>query len=333
MKNILFTLVLLFLSLTLLWCNSNNNSNQIGNIKTEINTWSIQNETSQEIVEKSKNYIKSSDENTKNFNSDWVISNQFEKIDIINGFSTDGNFLYYLWKKIEWVDPTSFKWISWTNYYKDKNNVYFNNLWWFPLEIIKWVDVKTFELLKKDNIITEFVKHKNNIYYQSNIVNWADAETFIILGCWGNVWWGSPDCYAKDKNSIYFNANKINWISLNTFKIIKNSIYAKDENNIYYKWNIVDWADVNTFKLNDYGIEVDKNYIFSQWKKIEWSDSKTFTSIWGSYYKDSKQIYSSWLWYDLYKVEWADLETFEVIGEDWLAKDKFNRYILWGIDN
>ncbi len=87
--------------------------------------------------------------------------------------------------KVKWADLESFQVLDigqeW--YVKDKNNVYYfdcNNIL-----VIMWVDSETFKTLGNGfGRFSGYWKDKNNWYYNKNIMKWVDIETFEWLDCW-----------------------------------------------------------------------------------------------------------------------------------------------------
>lgn len=86
------------------------------------------------------------------------------------------------------IDVDTFQKIGNSEYYKDKNNVYYfiSNSDGGHLEKIKNGDQSSFELLNA----YFYAKDKNKVYYRGNNIEKADANTFevisIILGTWRN---------------------------------------------------------------------------------------------------------------------------------------------------
>jgi hypothetical protein len=129
-------------------------------------------------------------------------------------FIKDKNNVYFACKKIEWVDPQTFRILN-IFLVKDKDKVFISDFLHNRIsEVWKYIiDPKTF------NVIDLYIsKDKNNVYYFSNLrLNIAkniDAKTFVIIK--DKIW--------KDKNWCYWNINeKPIKIDCSTFKIIKNS--------------------------------------------------------------------------------------------------------------
>ena len=129
-----------------------------------------------------------------------------------------------------------------------------------------------------NKIVYDFIKDKNNVYYQGKKINGADSKTFKAL----------RNNYFKDKNNIYevisytktisgssqettSNSRenepvipvpgacvlqvisfikKINGADPNTFEILNNG-YSKDKNNVYHKGEKINGANPKTFKVNN----------------------------------------------------------------------------------
>ncbi len=196
------------------------------------------------------------------------------------------------------VDTDSFEVINGT-YIKDRDNVY--KFFWtdsdkntYSIEILKWVDSKTFELLNY-SIFYHYLDNKNYAYY------------------------------IKDKDNVYFSTRwpewqvefKLDWVDLNTFKLLWN-FYAKDNNNIYYKSDKIDWLSWKNFRIL-YSWESKGSwwYVYASTSYIS-SNNKIF------YFNDSNKGLK------YFEIENVDINSFEVINF-FYSKDKNNCYKEWKI--
>jgi hypothetical protein len=183
------------------------------------------------------------------------------------------------------------------------------------------IDAATFEIIN-----AHYAKDKNRVYhyYQSipsqtithyNILNGADPDTFEALA----------NDYAIDNGVIYKAGVTLTGVEdPSTFKSFENNhSLSKDKDNIYYLHGSI-WYDSDTsmIKLTDidpvvFGI----------------IDQPTFTVLDRAYSKDKNNVYYNLCGKggcDIYIIEGADPDTFEIIENDKLyndlAKDKNNIY-------
>lgn len=177
-----------------------------------------------------------------------------------------------------------------------------------------------------------YIYHYVGAFYSNelplNILKWVDSSTFQIIKCWDIFW-----CYIKDKNGIYFDWEQflsIWWVNISSFEVFPDAfLYAKDKEAVYFKWKIIPWANPNTFKILLY-ISTGSNF-WSDNKNIycdnqicfPWVDIKTFQLFWWDtlFAKDKNHVYRNKNWGIL---KWADTNTFE-LTQTW-AKDKNNFY-------
>ncbi len=235
--------------------------------------------------------------------------------------------VYYEWEKMEWVDVESFKSLGgW--FAKDKHQVFHN----WRLKKTQWISTNWLEIIKalwgwyESNSI--YAKSKDSVYFNWNIVEWADSETFEYLS----------DRYAKDKNNVYFPIRndhwtyilkKLSWSDPQTFEIIlcdpgsrklptRSDCYSKDKNNVYYNWEIIEWSDPGVFSV--FGINSnyakDTNNVYFRWDKLEWSHPDSFEFLlcnwgwhwfWPCYTRDKNNIY---LWDEVISI---DNKSFEIL--------------------
>jgi hypothetical protein len=141
------------------------------------------------------------------------------------------NVFNYEWV-IEWIHATSFKRYNDSDYFGDKNGVYFTRELFVKVE---GADAATFIALGN-----WYAKDRNNIYHQESILNNFDLESFQLLTY--TQWWinDRKPIYLKDKNNVYLSAffekgaELISLADSESFEILKDWYYAKDRNNIYW---------------------------------------------------------------------------------------------------
>ena len=121
--------------------------------------------------------------------------------------------------------------------------------------------------------------------------------------------------FARDDKNLYLFEYKLDGIDAKTFEKISSNI-VKDKNGLYFLEDIEkenENIEIKTRKINIKGL-----------------DLKTFEHIDDYYYKDKNNVYYE-SYNNLYKIENADLATFEVLNSPYsssiyFAKDKNNVY-------
>ena len=321
-----------------------------------------------EKMEEKKEIQKEEDKNEDPWNDYYI--------DLWNGYYKDEENIYSMWKLLEWADIETFEVIYEApnerisrNYAKDKNNIYFGsipvkNIDIESFEIISgyyfkdknWVywdgkldsketysqdyieltkledaDPETFEIIK-----LYYAKDKENIYfYDWKKLEWVDTETFEVFG---DRWW---EVYARDRNYVYFQWIKHSEVDRETFELLYtcgaySPCFARDKNHVYsmHDLSIIEWFDGATFEYLDHAHQKDKNNVHFRNKTIEWADPETFEVI-GKCPKVMWAEYSkdkNFGYINGNKVENSDWKTFEVLeGSCEYAKDKNNLYYRWEI--
>lgn len=220
------------------------------------------------------------------------------------------------------VDSKTFEVFDyWENYFRDKNNVYYENeLYKMGLKKIEGADRNSFEILN-----SEFSKDKNNVYYYGNKMKGISPDGFEIVGN-EFVFKNHEDFVSiiKDKNNVYYlkgkvGSEKYEIISLN-FDVIsfkysnadysyrsKSEGYFQDKNGVYY-------FDVS--KLDN----LTPNNIFF---KIEDADTSSFVQLMFGYAKDKNKVYCG-----NQEIKGADPESFKIsmTSEKVIVKDKNRVY-------
>ncbi|MCK5319948.1 DKNYY domain-containing protein [Candidatus Parcubacteria bacterium] len=143
-----------------------------------------------------------------------------------DGFCLDDNYVYYQGKIQKNSDSQTFEIIynNSSNYYRDKNNVYYLDNKTLELKIITDQEPYSFSHLlnmKKQSQDYNYIKNNQHVYYRGLKIEDADPETFLIMtdiidgkGCCVYM----NDCpYGKDKENIYFRGENINALNINNF--------------------------------------------------------------------------------------------------------------------
>ena len=220
------------------------------------------------------------------------------------------------------VDSKTFEIFDyWENYFRDKNNVYYENeLYKMGLKKIEGADRNSFEILN-----SEFSKDKNNVYYYGNKMKGISPDGFEIVGN-EFVFKNHEDFVSiiKDKNNVYYlkgkvGSEKYEIISLNfdrtSFKYSnadysyksKSEGYFQDENGVYY------------FDIS----KLDKLTPDNIFLKIEGADTSSFVQLMFGYAKDKNKVYSG-----NQEIKSANSESFKIIetNEKLIVKDKNRIY-------
>ena len=268
----------------------------------------------------------------KNLNIDVA---SFENI-LKEAFYKDKNSVYYVdmtedkqeLKKLEGADADTFELGIFS---KDKNSVYVDK------QRLEGVSPKGFEILDND---LNFIKDYKNVFYLDRAddgitfiprvqnIEGVDIATLEFAG-------GHYSKYYKDKNNVYFMDNrddkikfkKLAYVNPKTFEMVDDT-FARDDKNLYIFEYKLDGIDPKTFKKLSYRMVKDKNGLYFlediekenenieikvQKLNIKGLDLKTFEHIDGDYYKDKNHVYYE-SYNNLYKIENADLKTFEILG-------------------
>ena len=220
------------------------------------------------------------------------------------------------------VDSKTFELFDhWENYFRDKNNVYYENeLYKMSLKKIEGADRNSFKILD-----SEFSKDKNNVYYYGNKMKGISPDGFEFVGN-KFIFENREDfiSFLKDKNNVYYLKGKIGKekyeiIPLNfdskTFKYSNNGFYElinsnytsyfQDKNGVYYFNGLA---------------KLTPNNILS---KVENADIPSFVQYMAGYAKDKNKVYCG-----TKEVKGADVESFAAFtidGED-IIKDKNKIY-------
>ena len=220
------------------------------------------------------------------------------------------------------VDSKTFEVFDyWENYFRDKNNVYYENeLYKMGLKKIEGADRNSFEILN-----SEFSKDKNNVYYYGNKMKGISPDGFEFVGN-EFIFENREDfiSFLKDKNNVYYLKGKIGKekyeiIPLNfdskTFKYSNNGFYELINSN-YTSY----FQDKNGVYYFDGLAKLTPNNILS---KVENADIPSFVQYMAGYAKDKNKVYCG-----TKEVKGADVESFAAFtidGED-VIKDKNKIY-------
>ncbi|MDR2882839.1 MAG: DKNYY domain-containing protein [Alistipes sp.] len=233
------------------------------------------------------------------------------------------------------VFKTSSNFMEGRRWAMDKNRVYHSG------DVVAGADVDTFL-----PIDSHYAVDKNHVFAYNKIFEGADPATFHVL----------DDDYALDADSVWFRdealVGTIAGADSETFEIL-GYLYAKDKNAVYYKGTVLpEVSDPATFRLlgeperesrtvADFFRDVaatedswhewacDKDYYYRDGRRVEGADRATFTFFDDNgktdYAKDRAHVFYCGHPRP-FLIEGADVETFEVLSHNWVARDKNNYY-------
>ena len=198
-------------------------------------------------------------------------------------FGDDKNIYYFdedSFKKVDKADINSFERIDSTDFFKDKNNVYYEG------EKIEGIDMNSIEVING-----MCIKDKNSVFYEGKKLRNISPNNFNIFD--GGI---SYDKILVDKNGTYKLLENENQkdkiipldsknIDLKTLERIDSpmdsSNYFKDKNGVYFlngeKFVKINGADIDTFEVTMSGkYGKDRNNVYFEGKKMEGKNSVDF---------------------------------------------------------
>ncbi len=264
-----------------------------------------------------------------------------QKIDDI--YWKSKKYLFYKWKKINWVDPNKaeiieLSWISkdWKIEKLDEKVVKYN--WKIFIQWWKYI-------LDEKNL-----KKIWNYLLDNRTLLWLDFYSWGTKTVICRIWWAYysdknynlvkkfkvfNDKYATDGKVILYKWKKILDSDPSTFVIIKDWV-AKD------KWNRYEWGekkgyhlswwkeyydsklikdvDLQTFQVLNKYYAKDKERVYFKGQPVYNADSKSFKVIEWVYWKDKNYVFLEWG-----PIFWADSKTFKILWW-WYAKDRNKIY-------
>jgi len=211
------------------------------------------------------------------------------------GYFKDDKNIYYFdedkFEKIEGADASSFEKVKYSDFYKDKNYVYYNG------KKIVGMNFKDIENIDEEWSIAEldgtWIQYKDNVYYKGKKLKGISSDNFSYFD--GGL---SYEIILSDKNGIYkFIETEDNkktievtrldskGIDLETLERITSPVdssnYFKDKNGVYFmdgnKFVKVNGADKDSFEVTMSGkYGKDKNNVYFEGKKMEGKNPKEF---------------------------------------------------------
>lgn len=184
---------------------------------------------------------------------------------------------------IDGLDVKSFKVLenkkaSLTDYYTDKNSVYFHK---DDLRKITGADKNSFEILEE-----YIARDKNNVYSKGEKLGNIDIKSFKYF----------EDGLAKDKNRVfYIEDNKdVTGVDAKTFERMGETYYFRDKNNVFalkdynpYDFEMLKNIDRNSFNTLSKEIGKDRNGVYYFGEKIDGissNNAKVVEALGGSDY-------------------------------------------------
>ena len=177
-----------------------------------------------------------------------------QPIENYSEYSKDKNNVYYNFKKIEDADVKTFEPEGYS-IGKDKTGVYYGTY------KVSGVDVNSLEVLKND-----FFKDKDNVYYKNKKIENFKPKNFEVIDY--SLVKQNEDLYyfTEDENdNTKFVLLESKNVDIDTFQILDED-YTKDKNNTYYKGKIFKESDAKTLDIH-YN-ENDKGYKIRDKKKV-----------------------------------------------------------------
>ena len=290
-------------------------------------------------------------------------SETFEILD--DSYSKDRKNVYFMYDILKGADPKSFRRIPETDFYRDKNNIFYSSekvgsikgenikrinqnlikndgsLFMTFWKYDKFKNKKIEIITRNDSSLSYYIKDGKNIYYLARSMEKEvdgkllklkeiDYATFDFID-------KEFSTYIKDKNGIYYvsrgGANKIN-ADRDTFKII-NVIFSKDKNNVFYD-NVN--LDIHSEEFEILAYVWDSTYYLRDKNNVYYLDAyigpPTVKIVKGADVKSFTVIDNLYskdrnnIFCNAEILKGADIKTFEIASDDGeiTAKDSKNKY-------
>jgi len=184
--------------------------------------------------------------------------------------------------------------------------------------ILEGVDKETFEVIND-----LYAKDKNHVYdieYDIEIKRGVDPETFEAIN----------EDYSKDKYSVY-KWSELSLADPGTFEII-DDIYSKDIRRVYVNSVMIKYADPETFEVIGAALSRDKRFVYTWGNILEGAGTDIELlngdeDTWYMYAKDSNYVYFIDYRGRIKRIDWVDVDTFEIIDLGYTFKDKNGIYV------
>lgn len=275
-----------------------------------------------------------------------------ENMNNLNNIVKDKNNLYYFYngeiRKIDLkIDINSLEVLNNVGYYysdyiRDRNNVYFVDNENGIIKIVKNADNNTFKVVEEN-----YGMDSKNVYYNGKKLDFVGLDGLKIL----------DENYLKDKDSVYqiyeTDNNKVKIkpiknlnINVASFENILKGTFYKDKNSVYYvevdgnkqELKKLEGADADTFEPGIFS--KDKNSVYVEKQRLEGVSPKGFEILDNdlNFIKDYKNVFYLDRAEDgitfiprVQNTEGVDVATLESVGKSAFKdyfKDKNNVYIV-----
>lgn len=175
---------------------------------------------------------------------------------------------------------------------------------------LTYAHIATFKILKHKR----YAKDKNYAYFEGQIIQDADANTFRSI----------HEFRAVDRKFAYYGGNRIENADGKTFEFIQGS-WARDSNDYYWGRFAIDVCDWASFSIEDIEFDwwaTDKYCVFYQNKKLPIKDRESVVLFKGGYAKDKYSVY-----FQGKLIRGSDPDSFKLMeGYSHMARDRFNCY-------
>ena len=275
-----------------------------------------------------------------------------ENVNNLNNIVKDKNNLYYFYngeiRKIDLkIDINSLEVLNNVGYYysdyiRDRNNVYFVDNENGIIKIVKNADNNTFKVVEEN-----YGMDSKNVYYNGRKLDFVGLDGLKIF----------DENYLKDKNGVYqiyeTDNNKVKIkpiknlnIDVASFENILKGTFYKDKNSVYYvevdgdkqELKKLEGADADTFEPGIFS--KDKNSVYVEKQRLEGVNPKGFEILDNdlNFIKDYKNVFYLDRAEDgitfiprVQNTEGVDVATLESVGKSAFKdyfKDKNNVYIV-----
>ncbi len=161
----------------------------------------------------------------------------------------------------------------------------------------------------------------NRVYINGKLIKGVNVSTFTHFDNRG--------FYSKDKNHVYYNTKKIVSADAATFGPLANDMtrnYWHDKKNAYYKWKLIPGADGESFIHAGHDYAFDKNNVYFEDQLLKDADRKTFQILKAYIGRDLNNVFVR----SMRATTIKDIKSFEliVVGEETFGKDNYQIYVL-----
>lgn len=165
-----------------------------------------------------------------------------------------------------------------------------------------------------------FIK-EDSVFLDGKKINGADAITFTHFDKRGY--------YSKDVNHVYYNTKRIKDADAFTFGPLLNDDtknFWHDKKNVYYGWKGLTKADGSSIIYAGNGYALDKDHVYFEDQLVKEADPNTFSVLFGHSGRDATNVFVR----TIRATNIKDPQTFEMvfIQDEQFGKDKDQIYVL-----